>query len=195
MEFDISNKKYPSIKNINYYLQKYDDDCESNNLESLLTYLFDPFFMVTISNNSENSLYKFRFVTAVDMSDELKYDIFKSFYDSMHETKKVTILNNMSFEQFYDEYRNIKHKFRPKVEEKIVSNSRYVLSNYDKTNRDDAKYILNSILSDMLTSETPNFRNVKYYVEECEDLITYYEITIKLLLRYHKYYELNDMVW
>lgn len=174
MEFT-TNNDFVQISNIDEYVQRFNRDCKNNNLDSLLQYIYDPLFISTISNNSETIEKSFIYLTAITMSLEMKEDIFRRIYASILPCKRWRILGGefVTFEDFFDKYKNKKHVFV----EKILSNKEREMQ--------EIKFILDTLLNDMLTSESLNYKNIRHYCD-CEegDIETYYNTTIDLIIKY-----------
>lgn len=176
-----------TLSNINQFISKFNEDCKNNNLKSLLTYIYDPLFLTTISNNSENSWKNFCYITAIDMNDDTKEDIFIDIFFSIDGTKmeKITGNQNTNFNQFYEKYKNMKYKFEEEnIEDESNERKRY----------NDCKFILNSIFVEMLTSEKPNINNIRYYKECSDGIDDFYNKTIELLIEYKEYYTFKNLI-
>lgn len=167
--------------NFKSMIAKFDDDVMNNDLKSIITYIYNEeflkFLILFISNNPE---YPDK-LTSVDMDFRTKKNIFKAIFNAATKSEQQEILCSDSFEEFYELYRN----------------SHYIFPSISDFNAvTDSGYILGTILSDMLSSETPNYDNLRYYgINVITSLEDYYNQVIYLLLKYRRFYTFDQLLY
>ena len=184
---------YPRItsENIDVYIERFNVDCQNNNLDALSKYLFNDFFLMTLCNNSETTLTKFIIFTALDIKPSLKKKIFKTFFDAVTDSKRERILSNKSFEEFYSSYENLHHHF-PEVN---------VIEDQNMKLRNDVSYLITTLVSEMMSCETPNPRYLDYYFDGFSSTFSpengfdeYYDKVIELLITYKSNYQFISLL-
>lgn len=172
--------------NIDTFLERFRRDTSYDVVESLLTYYFDPYFLLVLTNNAESSQPNINRLAVMSFNEETRVKIFSAFYNAVGEMYKDRILGPGSFEDFYRNVKSYEESMKITIyppikteeqreQERLELEKEKVSQNY--------QFILGSILSDMLTSDSPNFRNMTYYYLNTNytSIEEYYDDVIKLL--------------
>lgn len=172
--------------NIDTFLERFQRDTTYDCVESLLRYYFDPYFLLTLSNNVESSQKNIRRLAVMSFNEETRVKVFLAFYNSITELNKERFLNSASFEKFYNDLKVYEKSMKMSVYQPIRTEEEREqerLELEEEKVRQNSQFILGSILADMLTSDFPNFRNMTYYYLNTNyaSIEEYYDDVIKLL--------------
>lgn len=158
-----------TFSNLDEYVYQFYSDLETGNISSLDEYVYDTTFVMMMCNNSENSAKSFRAIQNSLISIENKRSILSFFYDHITVDKKERVLPrvDMKREEFVDHYT------------KVLINIPIV----KKVDDQDKEYIKFTIFRDMVSSNEPNRRFLRYYVDCSDDNIEeYYEKVTQLII-------------
>jgi len=157
-------------------IEKFNKDIFESNLDSIDAYINEEYFIQTVSNNSESSIYKFILVSRMNVDDELRYKLFKKMYNSVVEDKKWRICQSLSCDNFYDYCRDQKLR----IDSLIKKDNK----EKDNTEKDNINWLMNTCLVEMLTSDNPNLLNIKYLNNDlpANDANHFYDLTTSILL-------------
>lgn len=163
-----------NFERIDELIVKFQRDLASEDINSIIEYIDEPGFITTLVNNSESSRLYFYAVSKI--SGDGEYDLFSLMYEKISNDKKWRICDNKNLKDFYSECRSSSWSaLNFKVNQKKIEPAKV----------DDFEWFMNSVVSEMLNDETPNFRNIEYYNDglQPESLDEFYRIVKNYLLR------------
>lgn len=172
------------FKNYEAELNECIDAIDNGNVEKAYSILYNnPYVREGISNNSENTVVR---IFRLGYLGEAGKKIFDMMVQSVHETKRDRIFGGNKIE-----WENILEwaKRNAKREPSEIEKQSIQLQKSQREEREMDRWLIDSVLSEILTSEKPNFKNLYHIIPGVNidnmDIETYYSLIFDFIRKRH----------